>query len=401
MNQRKQSHNKTAGPVFVFHSESCYNSPMLKDFDLMPLVEPLKQWFAENARDLPWRKRPSAYHTWISEIMLQQTRVEAVKPYYERFLKALPNVKTLAECPEDQYLKLWEGLGYYSRVRNLHAAAVQIMEEHHGRIPAEYEELLKLKGIGSYTAGAIASIAYGKKVPAVDGNVLRILTRVSADETDIAKGSFKKEAEIKLRKLMEEVCPDGDTKQEHSANRIDPGTLNQALMELGAIVCVPNGQPLCDACPWKGFCRARKEKKTGRIPVKTKAKARRIEERTVFLLQDGDKVAIRKRPEKGLLAGLYEFPNHLGHFTEKAALDYVRAMGYSPLRIRRLSASAHVFSHIEWHMIAYYLLVEEEGFASKEQIRKRKDEKLLFVDAKEQKEKYAVPSAFSAYKFDV
>ena len=178
---------------------------MLQEFDLHPLVAPLKAWFAENARDLPWRRKPSAYHTWISEIMLQQTRVEAVKPYYERFLKALPTVRALAECPEDQYLKLWEGLGYYSRVRNLHAAAVQIMEDHQGKIPGEYAKLLKLKGIGSYTAGAIASIAYGEKVPAVDGNVLRILTRVSADETDIAKASFKKEVEEKLRRLMEEV----------------------------------------------------------------------------------------------------------------------------------------------------------------------------------------------------
>lgn len=362
---------------------------MLRDFDLIPLIKPLKEWFAENARDLPWRKNPSAYHTWVSEIMLQQTRVEAVKPYYRRFLKALPTVKSLAECPEDQYLKLWEGLGYYSRVRNLHAAAVQVMEEHKGKIPAEYAKLLKLKGIGSYTAGAIASIAYGIKVPAVDGNVLRILTRVSADETDITKASFKKEVEEQLRELMETVCPD----------EIDPGTLNQALMELGAIVCVPNGEPLCDACPWKKYCRARKENKIESIPVKTKAKARRIEERTVFLIRDGDQVAIRKRPAKGLLAGLYEFPNQLGHFTEKEALDYVRNMGYAPLRIRRLDDSIHIFSHIEWHMIAYYLLVEEETFASKEQKAKRKKENLIFVDAKEQKEKYAVPSAFHAYKF--
>lgn len=322
--------------------------------------------------------------------MLQQTRVEAVKPYYRRFLKELPTVKALAQCPEDQYLKLWEGLGYYSRVRNLHAAAVQVVEEHKGKIPAEYADLIKLKGIGSYTAGAIASIAYGKKVPAVDGNVLRILTRVSADETDIAKAGFKKEVEEKLRGLMETVCPD----------EIDPGTLNQALMELGATVCLPNGAPLCDVCPWRKYCKARKENKISSIPVKTRAKARRIEERTVFLIRDGNQVAIRKRPEKGLLAGLYEFPNHPGHFSEKEALDYVRAMGYAPLRIRRLDDSTHIFSHIEWHMIAYYLLVEEEAFASKEQKAKRKKENLIFVDAKEQKEKYAVPSAFHAYKFD-
>ena len=369
---------------------------MLKDFDLHPLVAPLKTWFAENARDLPWRRKPSAYHTWVSEIMLQQTRVEAVKPYYQRFLKALPNVKALAECPEDQYLKLWEGLGYYSRVRNLHAAAVQVMEEHRGKIPAEYAELLKLKGIGSYTAGAIASIAYGKKVPAVDGNVLRILTRVSADETDIAKTSFKKEVEEKLLELMEDVCT--DDKEADTPGKITPGTLNQALMELGAIVCVPNGQPLCDACPWKAFCKARKEKKIDRIPVKTKAKARRIEEKTIFLIKDQNKIAVRKRPAKGLLAGLYEYPNQSGHLSEKEALDYVRSMGYSPLRIQTLPDSVHVFSHVEWRMIAYFLMVEEEAFASEEQIAKRKKEHLIFADAEKQKEIYALPSAFHAYK---
>ena len=366
---------------------------MLQEFDLHPLVAPLKAWFAENARDLPWRRKPSAYHTWISEIMLQQTRVEAVKPYYERFLKALPTVRALAECPEDQYLKLWEGLGYYSRVRNLHAAAVQIMEDHQGKIPGEYAKLLKLKGIGSYTAGAIASIAYGEKVPAVDGNVLRILTRVSADETDIAKASFKKEVEEKLRRLMEEVCTDGETPA-----IIAPGTLNQALMELGAIVCIPNGAPLCDACPWKPFCRARKEKKIDRIPVKTKAKARRVEEKTIFLIKDQNKIAVHKRPAKGLLAGLYEYPNQPGHLSEKEALDYVRSMGYSPLRIQALPDSVHIFSHVEWHMIAYFLLVEEEAFASEEQIAKRKKEHLIFADARTQKEIYAQPSAFHAYK---
>ena len=384
---------------------------MLKDFDLIPLVEPLKEWFAENARDLPWRKKPSAYHTWVSEIMLQQTRVEAVKPYYERFLRALPDVKALADCPEDQYLKLWEGLGYYSRVKNLHAAAVQVMEDHKGKIPAEYAELIKLKGIGSYTAGAIASIAYGKKVPAVDGNVLRILTRVSADETDITKAGFKKEVEGQLRELMETVCPEESakgTKDENARGKgkrgkeaqgqINPGTLNQALMELGAIVCVPNGVPLCEECPWKKFCRARKEKKIDRIPVKTKAKERRIEEKTIFLIKDQDKIAVRKRPAKGLLAGLYEYPNQPGHLSEKEALDYVRSMGYAPLRIRPLPDSVHVFSHVEWHMSAYFLLVEEEAFASAQQIAERKKEKLIFADAKTQKEIYALPSAFHAYK---
>ena len=360
---------------------------MFCDFDLKQLAEPLKEWYLKNARELPWRSNPLPYYVWVSEIMLQQTRVEAVKRYFHRFVKALPDVKALAECPEDQYLKLWEGLGYYSRVRNLHAAAVQIMEQYQGIMPNDFGELLKLKGIGRYTAGAIASLAYNQPVPAVDGNVYRILTRVSNDHTDITKQSFQKEVESRLKKLMEEICPE----------TVTPRILNQALMELGALVCVPNGEPRCEECPWGDFCLARKEKTIPLLPVKKRGKQRRIEERTVFLIQDGDRVAIRKRPAKGLLAGLYEFPNCQGHFSEKETLDFVRDMGFSPLRIKQLPDSVHIFSHVEWHMIAYYLFVEEEAFATEEQKKRAAEERLLFVDAKEQQEKYAVPSAFSAY----
>ena len=362
---------------------------MLKDYDLEQLTEPLVTWFLENARELPWREDPSPYHVWISEIMLQQTRVEAVRRYYARFIETLPDVASLASCPEDVYLKLWEGLGYYTRVRNLHEAAVQIMEHHDGKIPSDYETLLTLKGIGHYTAGAIASLAYEKPAAAVDGNVFRILTRVSNDNTDITKQSFRTEVEQRLKELLEN----------HSES-LSPRIFNQALMELGAIVCVPNGQPKCGECPWSNDCLAKKEGTIEKLPVKKKAKPRKVEERTVFLIQDGDRVAIRKRPAKGLLAGLYEFPNHLGHFTEKETLDYVRGMGYSPLRIRRLADSVHIFSHVEWRMIAYYLLVEEEAFSTDAQKETRSKEKLIFVDAKEQKRTYAVPSAFGAYKFD-
>lgn len=363
---------------------------MLRNFNLKQLAVPLYEWYLKNARDLPWRNDPSPYHVWISEVMLQQTRVEAVKAYYTRFLEALPDVKALAECPEDEYLKLWEGLGYYSRVRNLHAAAVQIQNEYDGIIPDEYETLLRLKGIGHYTAGAICSLAYEKPVPAVDGNVFRILTRVSGDDTDITKQSFRTETEALLKALLEEIVQEG----------ISPRILNQALMELGALVCAPNGEPHCGDCPWKPFCTALEQGRISDLPVKKKAKARRIEKRTILMIRDGEKVAIRKRPGRGLLAGLYEFPNQPGHFTEKETLDYVRKMGYSPLRIRRLSDSVHIFSHVEWHMIAYYLLVEEEAFATKEQKKRAEEEKLIFVDAKEQKTKYAVPSAFAAYKFE-
>lgn len=357
----------------------------MHELDLKPLAQPLCSWYQKQARELPWRKSPSPYLVWISEIMLQQTRVEAVKPYFARFTKALPDVKALSECPEDRLLKLWEGLGYYSRARNLKTAAGQIMSEHGGRIPEAFETLLTLKGIGHYTAGAISSIAYNRPAPAVDGNVLRVLTRVSADDTDIMKASFRTQTEEKIRTFLEE----GD---------VSPRVFNQALMELGAMVCVPNGAPKCEECPWNPFCRANEENLTDVLPVKKKAKARRVEKRTVFLIRDGDQIAIRKRPAKGLLAGLYEFPNHLGHFTENETLRFVREMGYAPLRIRPLPPSVHIFSHVEWHMIAYDLLVEEEAFATKEQKARAAKEKLFFVDAAEQQEKYALPSAFAAYK---
>ncbi|MBQ9032204.1 MAG: A/G-specific adenine glycosylase [Parasporobacterium sp.] len=364
---------------------------MLHEFDLKQLVIPLRDWYLQHARILPWRQDPSPYHVWISEIMLQQTRVEAVKRYYERFLSALPDVADLARCGEDTYLKLWEGLGYYSRVRNLHEAAIQIMDTYQGRIPDEYEELLKLKGIGHYTAGAIASIAYGKPVPAVDGNVFRILTRVSGDDTDITKQSFRTLVEERLRELMQEVCPDV----------VAPAIWNQALMELGALVCVPNGEPHCDVCPWKEMCLARREGRIAQLPCRKKPKERRIEERTVLLIRDGSQVALHKRPAKGLLAGLYEFPNKEGHLTESQVISLVRGMGYSPLRIRRLSDSRHIFSHVEWQMIAYHILVEEEAFAMPEQKERAAAEQLIFTDAAAQKAHYALPSAFSAYKEDI
>ena len=361
---------------------------MITDFNLKQLIYPLQDWYLQNARTLPWREDPTPYHVWVSEIMLQQTRVEAVKPYYLRFMNALPDIRSLAECPEDQYLKLWEGLGYYSRVRNLHAAACQVMEQFGGRLPEDYQDLLKLKGIGSYTAGAIASQAFHKAVPAVDGNVFRVLTRVTGDDTDISKAAFRTQVEQILKKLMEEEIQ----------NNLNPSVFNQGLMELGATVCVPNGEARCSSCPWAVFCRARLENRIPLLPVKKKAKERRIEERTVLLICDNHKIAIHKRPSSGLLAGLYEFPNLAGHLSEKDVIAFIREIGYSPLRIRRLSDSKHIFSHIEWHMIAYQLLVEEEAFASASQLELRKDYHLFFVDQSEQKKSFAVPSAFAAYK---
>lgn len=370
---------------------------MVKDFEIEKLAEPLLQWFPNHARVLPWREDASPYRVWVSEIMLQQTRVEAVKPYFERFVTELPDVKALAACPEDKLLKLWEGLGYYNRVRNMQKAALQVMEEYGGQLPADYEELLKLKGIGHYTAGAVASIAYGIPVPAVDGNVLRVLTRVSADDTDIMKQSFRNEVEERLKGIMAEIKIPEQLKKSLKNENV-PGAFNQALMELGATVCIPNGTPLCTECPWQQLCRARKENQMEAFPVKSKAKARKIEKRTVFIIRDEDKVAIRKRPDKGLLAGLYELPNVKGWLGQEEALSFVKEMNFAPIRIQKLAEAKHIFSHIEWHMEGYAIRVEEPEFNENTgSISKSGEEQLIFVDAEDARERYAIPSAFGAY----
>ena len=371
-----------------------YNRAMLNEFDLSLLTEPLLEWYEKNKRTLPWRENASPYRVWVSEIMLQQTRVEAVKPFFERFTKRLPDVKALAECPEDELLKLWEGLGYYNRVRNMQKAAIEVMEQYDGELPADYQALLQLKGIGSYTAGAIASIAYQIPVPAVDGNVLRILTRVAEDDTDIMKASFRKQVEEQLTAFMQS--------EEFVTSR--SGDFNQALMELGATVCVPNGAPNCEACPWCDLCRARKNGRIGELPVKTKAKERRVEKRTVFVIRDGECVAIRKRPKKGLLAGLYELPNVEGYMTQEEALSYVKRLALSPIRIQKLPEAKHIFSHVEWQMQGYAILVEEPELtgemiapAAGREMNELQGQSLIYVEAATSEQKYAIPAAFAAY----
>ncbi len=346
---------------------------MLSDFDLSITVEPLLEWFQKNARVLPWRESPTPYRVWVSEIMLQQTRVEAVKPYFERFMRELPQIQDLAECEEERLLKLWEGLGYYNRVRNMQEAAKTVMKEFDGELPSDYGELLKLKGIGSYTAGAVASIAYHQPVPAVDGNVLRVITRVAEDSSDIMKQSVKTEIE----KRLAEIIP-----ADHA------GQFNQALMELGAIVCLPNGQPLCGKCPWRSFCRARFHDKISEIPVKTKAKARKIQNRTVFVIRRLDKVILHKRPAKGLLAGMYEFPNVEGTLSEEEALKWIKQKNLQPLRIEKAGEAKHIFSHIEWHMTGYVIWIDE---------LEKDVSVMLYLDLQEVNEKYPIPAAFAAY----
>lgn len=347
---------------------------VLEDELLFESVEPLVEWFRKNSRDLPWRKHISAYRVWVSEIMLQQTRVEAVKPYFERFMRELPTVESLAEAPEDRLLKLWEGLGYYNRVRNMQKAARQIVEEYGGKFPETYEEIHSLTGIGSYTAGAISSFAFGIPRPAVDGNVLRVVSRLLAETGDITKASVKKNIEERLEKVIPADCP---------------SDFNQGLIELGALVCVPNGEPKCGICPLAGLCRAKKLEIQMELPVKKKAKERRIENRTILVIRDGDTIAIRKRPAKGLLAGMYEFPGAKGHLTMDEAVDYSRRLGLTPLRVQELGAAKHIFSHVEWHMTGYQIWVDE--------LAERCTEEMIFARLEEIEERYSMPAAFAHY----
>ncbi len=361
---------------------------VLEEPRLFEMRESLVEWYRSNKRDLPWRNRISAYRTWVSEIMLQQTRVEAVKPYFHRFLEAFPEVGDLASAEEEKLLKMWEGLGYYNRVRNMQLAAQQVMEDYGGAFPDSYDEILKLKGIGTYTAGAIASIAYGEAKPAVDGNVLRVITRILGDDSDIMKASVKK----RFENALEEVIPEGRASD-----------FNQGLIELGAIVCVPNGKPRCEDCPAEAWCLAKKEDRIHEIPVKTKSKDRRIEKRTVLIFKDGEKIAIRKRPKKGLLAGLYEFPNVEGYLTMKEVTSYSKFVGVMPIKIRKLESAKHIFSHIEWHMIGYEIRVDELEEIQLEQIGENEEEfgELIFSLVEEIQERYPIPTAFQAYTREI
>lgn len=348
---------------------------VLGEPELFELREPLVCWYRDNKRELPWRTDTSAYRVWVSEIMLQQTRVEAVKPFFERFLKELPTVKDLAEAEEDKLLKLWEGLGYYNRVRNMQKAAQQVMEIHQGIFPDTYEEIRNLSGIGNYTAGAISSFAYGIAKPAVDGNVLRVVSRILGSQEDIMKASVRREIE----EALEEVLP-----------KDAAGDFNQGLIELGAIVCVPNGKPKCEICPAVHLCKAYQEDLWDVIPVKSKAKPRKIEEKTVFVFQDGENIAIKKRPKKGLLAGLYELPNVKGTLSGDEAVAYSKEIGLLPIRIEELPQAKHIFSHVEWRMRGYKIRVDELSKACTEK-------EMLFIHPEEIEEAYPIPAAFEAY----
>ena len=350
------------------------------DSQLAAIVQPLLSWYDTHARVLPWREHPAPYRVWVSEIMLQQTRVEAVKPYFERFMTALPTIRDLAGAPEDVILKLWEGLGYYNRVRNMQKAARKLVAEYDGQMPADFDAILALPGIGS-----IASIAFGLPYPAVDGNVLRVLSRIEKSYDDILKQSVKRRFEQEIKAVI-------------PTDRA--GDFSQSLIELGAIVCVPNGAPKCGECPLAALCQAHREGVETELPKKTPPKSRRIQDKTVLVVVSDNQAALRKRPAKGLLAGLYELPNLEGHLKPDQVLDYVKSEGLSPIRIQELPAAKHIFSHIEWHMEGYVVKVEEPEIpAGQTAATAQADspEKLFFVEKQQMEEKYSIPAAFAAY----
>lgn len=344
--------------------------------DKKEFVEVLLYWYDTNQRILPWRESKDPYRIWVSEIMLQQTRVEAVKPYYERFIATLPDIKSLADAKEEVLMNLWQGLGYYNRVRNMQIAARTMVEEFSGTFPETYEEILSLKGIGEYTAGAVSSIAYGIPVPAVDGNVLRVFSRILENYEDILKVSTKR----KITEYILNLMP-----------KDRAGDFNQAVMELGAMICIPNGAPLCEECPVASCCIARKKGLTDLIPVKKKKSERRVEERLLFLLEYQDEVAIQKRSNEGLLAGLWEFPNLLKTKTKKKEEEVIReslekfsVYDYDLVETRE---GKHIFSHIEWQLKGIKIKIKE----------KPENENLVFVK-KSEIEEYAIPTAFKLGK---
>ena len=305
------------------------------------LPEAVLTWYDRSHRELPWRQDREPYHIWLSEIMLQQTRVEAVKGYYSRFLQALPTIADLAACDDDALHKLWEGLGYYSRVRNLKKAAQVILERHGGIFPGEYGAIRALPGIGDYTAGAICSICFDSPTPAVDGNVLRVISRLNDDPTPIDTDAHKKA----VRAALEEIYP------------ARAGDFTQALMELGATVCGPNREPDCENCPCREFCLGCARGTAGKLPVKGEKKERKCQKLTVFIFSCDGKYALEKRQNTGLLAGLWQFPNISGHLSVQEAISQAERMGLQPRQILRTVERSHIFTHIQWDMQGIYLEV--------------------------------------------
>lgn len=343
---------------------------LIQTRSIAKLPQVLLPWYREYARRLPWRETKDPYAVWLSEIMLQQTRVEAVKKYYIRFIEHLPTVSHLANAPEPFLLKLWEGLGYYSRARNMQKAAKIILETYSGIFPKHYQDIIALPGIGEYTAGAISSICFGMPTPAVDGNVLRVISRICNIPEPITSPSFKKEVQHALSK---------------NYPKDNPGDFTQALMELGATICVPNGTPLCETCPASVFCIAKKNHLQNQLPLKPEKKVRRKETLTVFLLTCGKYVAISKRPETGLLRGMWEFPNTPGALIKSEAVRHLGTLNVTPKDILSSVSRKHIFTHVEWNMTGYRFTCENMP------------DSLTWVTKEQLTKDFALPTAFRQF----
>lgn len=350
-------------------------SDLLNTIELPPVLPGLLlAWYDKERRILPWREDPTPYHVWVSEIMLQQTRVEAVVPYYARFISELPDTSSLSQASEDRLLKLWEGLGYYSRVRNMQKAARQIMNEYGGVIPSDPKELEKLSGIGSYTAAAIASIAYQVPIVSIDGNLLRVFARLCAYGESIQTPAARRLAGHAFSSVLD---------------KDRPGDMNQALMDLGATICLPNGSPNCERCPLSSLCAAHQAGLELEIPKAKEKPVRPIRKCTILLIRRGDSVLLRKRPDKGLLAGLYEFPNVDGMLTQSDVEALLFSWGMTVSGIHPLPNARHVFTHLIWEMSAFEAIVSDCGNTL------NKD--YFFQNVENIKEEAALPSAFSVY----
>ena len=337
------------------------------------MTERIVAWYRECGRRLPWRADREPYRIWVSEIMLQQTRIETVLPYYERFMKRLPDIAALAACDDEELHKLWEGLGYYSRVRNLKKAAQKICTEYNGIFPEEYDLIRQLPGVGDYTAGAIASMAFGQKRAAVDGNVARVITRLLACDHDIMDAAFRRE----LTKRLDAVYPDGAESE-----------LTQGLMELGEVLCIPHGVPLCEGCPVRNICLGHALGVEQELPRKKAKAARRLEDLTVIRLTCGERLALVRRPPKGLLAGLWAYPHLPGKLSEE---EIIRSLPYGEYLtgLHRVGEDRHIFTHVEWQLHCYEAELTEEG---REQAGAVSD--LVWVDPEELETGYALPTAF-------
>lgn len=308
------------------------------------LPEAILSWYDSNRRELPWRNDREPYHIWVSEIMLQQTRVEAVKGYYSRFLEKLPTVEALANADDDLLHKLWEGLGYYSRVRNLKKAAMVIMEKHNGVFPREYPDVLALPGVGPYTAGAICSIAFNQPTPAVDGNVLRLITRLQNDDSNIDDPATKRRITDMLRDIYPERA----------------GDFTQALMELGATLCGPNTAPECAKCPCSSFCKGNHAGTADALPVRNVKKQRRVEKKTILILSCEGSYALCKRPDSGLLASMWQFPELPDWMELPELMAEMERVGVKISEVERQVERKHIFTHVEWHMRGFYMRVREQ-----------------------------------------